>query len=58
MVQKIETVEVEPQKPNRVRKPKLSVVIPQEEKEFEPVIIIKVEKESKPNAWLSFLQDY
>jgi hypothetical protein len=49
---------------NITRKPKLSVVVPQDAKDFEPVI--KVEKTSepvietkqrKPNAWSSFLSD-
>jgi hypothetical protein len=61
---KIETIQpapvVEP-KPKKERKQKLKVVIPQEEKDFEP--IIKIEQPApvinkKPNPWLSFLADF
>ena len=62
---KIETIQpapvVEP-KPKKERKQKLKVVIPQEEKDFEPVI--KVEPTIKPvvnkktNPCLSFLADF
>jgi hypothetical protein len=61
---KIETIQpapmVEP-KPKKERKQKLKVVIPQEEKDFEPTI--KVEPTTmvinkKPNKWLSFLADF
>ena len=64
---KIETIQpapmVEP-KPKKERKQKLKVVIPQEEKDFEPTI--KVEPtinpvtviNKKPNPWLSFLAEF
>ena len=61
---KIETIQpalvVEP-KPKKERKQKLKVVIPQEEKDFEPTI--KVEPTApvvnkKTNPWLSFLADF
>ena len=66
---KIETIQpapvalmVEQPKPKKERKQKLKVVIPQEEKDFEPTI--KVEPTIKPvvnkktNPWLSFLADF
>ena len=64
---KIETIPVAPvvePKPKKERKQKLKVVIPQEEKDFEPAI--KVEPtikpatviNKKPNPWLSFLADF
>ena len=61
---KIETIPVAPvvePKPKKERKQKLKVVIPQEEKDFEPTI--KVEPTTtvinkKPNPWLSFLADF
>ena len=61
---KIETIPVAPvvePKPKKERKQKLKVVVPQEEKDFEPVI--KVEPTAlvvnkKPNPWLSFLADF
>ena len=62
---KIETIPVAPMveqpKPKKERKQKLKVVIPQEEKDFEPTI--KVEQPApvinkKPNPWLSFLADF
>ena len=64
---KIETIQPAPvveSKPKKERKQKLKVVIPQEEKDFEPVI--KVEPtikpatviNKKPNPWLSFLADF
>ena len=65
---KIETIQpapmVEQPKPKKERKQKLKVVIPQEEKDFEPNI--RVEQtikpatviNKKPNPWLSFLADF
>ena len=64
---KIETIPVAPvvePKSKKERKQKLKVVIPQEEKDFEPTI--KVEPtikpvtviNKKPNPWLSFLADF
>ena len=64
---KIETIPVAPvvePKPKKERKQKLKVVIPQEEKDFEPTI--KVEQtikpatviNKKPNPWLTFLADF
>ena len=65
---KIETIQpapmVEQQKQKKERKQKLKVVIPQEEKDFEPNI--RVEQtikpatviNKKPNPWLSFLADF
>ena len=63
---KIETIQpapmVEQPKPKKERKQKLKVVVPQEEKDFEPTI--KVEQTIKPvvnkktNPWLSFLADF
>ena len=62
---KIETIPVAPvveqPKPKKERKQKLKVVIPQEEKDFEPTI--KVEPTApvvnkKTNPWLSFLADF
>jgi hypothetical protein len=68
---KIETIPVatmvEQPKPKKERKQKLKVVIPQEEKDFEPTIkvepTIKFEQPApvvnkKPNPWLSFLADF
>ena len=62
---KIETIQpapvVEP-KPKKEWKQKLKVVVPQEEKDFEPTI--KVETTIKPvvnkktNPWLTFLSDF
>ena len=62
---KIETIQpapvVEP-KPKKERKQKLKVVVPQEEKDFEPTIkvepTIKPVVNKKPNPWLSFLADF
>ena len=64
---KIETIPVAPVvelKPKKERKQKLKVVVPQEEKDFEPTI--KVEPtikpatviNKKPNPWLTFLADF
>jgi len=64
---KIETIPVAPvvePKPKKERKQKLKVVVPQEEKDFEPNI--RVEQtikpatviNKKPNPWLSFLADF
>ena len=66
---KIETIQpapvalmVEQPKPKKERKQKLKVVIPQEQKDFEPNI--KVEQTIKPvvnkktNPWLTFLADF
>ena len=63
---KIETIPValmvEQPKPKKERKQKLKVVIPQEEKDFEPTIkvepTIKPVVNKKPNPWLSFLADF
>ena len=61
---KIETIQpapmVEP-KPKKERKQKLKVVIPQEEKDFQPNIKIEpttMVNNKKPNPWLSFLADF
>ena len=63
---KIETIQpapmVEQPKQKKERKQKLKVVVPQEEKDFEPNI--RVEQTIKPvvnkktNPWLSFLADF
>ena len=61
---KIETIQPAPvveTKPKKERKQKLKVVIPQEEKDFQPNI--KVEPPAsvinkKPNPWLSFLAEF
>jgi hypothetical protein len=62
---KIETIQpalvVEP-KPKKERKQKLKVVVPQEEKDFEPNIrvepTIKPVVNKKTNPWLTFLADF
>jgi hypothetical protein len=62
---KIETIPVAPMveqpKPKKERKQKLKVVIPQEEKDFEPTIKVELPAtviNKKPNPWLSFLADF
>jgi len=62
---KIETIPValmvEQPKPKKERKQKLKVVIPQEEKDFEPTIRVEPTTtviNKKPNPWLSFLADF
>ncbi len=61
---KIETIPVAPvlePKSKKERKQKLKVVIPQEEKDFEPTIKVELPAtviNKKPNKWLSFLADF
>jgi hypothetical protein len=61
---KIETIPVAPAvetKPKKERKQKLKVVIPQEEKDFEPTIRVEPPApvvNKKPNPWLSFLAEF
>ena len=65
---KIETIQpapvalmVEQPKPKKEKKQKLKVVIPQEEKDFQPNIKIEpttMVNNKKPNPWLTFLADF